>query len=303
MEPHPRWRILVLIYQETNFEVTDAGTYHHYVALMTPDEMEQAALAANQFVEIDIPALTSGNMIPQITVRFPERALNYLSPVGDGWWPSPQNTEPERDPAFDSVIVIWDPRATDLETDNYEWIGYGDGLAANMGTGQTYFSMQIDAAVYRGHRNVFKHEWGHCILYYFDAVGTTPNPTVNNHAHATQYVNCNTGQFYVWEDETLDNPIPNSIYNNESGFTHDYYSGTTATAEQPTRCLGITLDAWSLGGPVSHSGTGGYFCEYDLEPAEGDGDVDGSDLATYAAGGTGISLADFAAEFGRTDCL
>jgi C1A family cysteine protease len=43
-------------------------------------------------------------------------------------------------------------------------------------------------------------------------------------------------------------------------------------------------------------------CECDFEPAESDGDVDGSDLATYAEGGTGISLIDFAAEFGRTDC-
>ena len=34
-----------------------------------------------------------------------------------------------------------------------------------------------------------------------------------------------------------------------------------------------------------------------------DGDVDGSDLATFAAGGTGITLEEFAADFGRTDCL
>ena len=44
-------------------------------------------------------------------------------------------------------------------------------------------------------------------------------------------------------------------------------------------------------------------CACDFEPAEGDSDVDGSDLATYAEGGTGINLADFVAEFGRTDCL
>jgi hypothetical protein len=44
-------------------------------------------------------------------------------------------------------------------------------------------------------------------------------------------------------------------------------------------------------------------CECDFEPAEGDGDIDGSDLATYSESGTGISLTDFAAEFGRTDCL
>lgn len=33
-----------------------------------------------------------------------------------------------------------------------------------------------------------------------------------------------------------------------------------------------------------------------------DGDVDGSDLATFAAGGTGITLEEFAAEFGRMNC-
>ncbi len=40
-------------------------------------------------------------------------------------------------------------------------------------------------------------------------------------------------------------------------------------------------------------------CKGDLD---GDGDVDGSDLATFAAGGTGITLEEFAADFGRTDC-
>jgi hypothetical protein len=43
-------------------------------------------------------------------------------------------------------------------------------------------------------------------------------------------------------------------------------------------------------------------CECDFEPAEGDGDVDGNDLVFYSGGATGISLADFAAEFGRTNC-
>lgn len=255
LDPHPGWKILVLIYQETDFEVTDDnGIYHHYVASMTQDEMDQAAMAAKDFVEIDIPALTSGNMIPQITVRFPDRALTQLSPIGGGWWPSPQDTGAERDSAFDSVIVIWEPWVKDLTTNGIVWIGFGDGLAANQGTSQTYVSMQLAAAIHRGHRNVFKHEWGHSILFFYDAMGTAPKPTVSNHANATQYVNCQTQQFYVWQDETLANPIPNSIYNNESGFTHDYYTGNTATADQPTRCLGIPTDAWAFGGPYSNSG-------------------------------------------------
>ena len=306
MDPHPSWQILVMIYRETDFEITDdVGTYHHYVASMTQTEMDQAAAAARQFVEIDIPALTSGNMIPEVTVRFPERKLIRLSPHGTGWWPSPQDTETERDPAFDSVIVIWDTRATDLTTNTSKWIGSADGLTPGMGTGQTYFSMQIAAAIHRGHRNVFKHEWGHSILFYFDALGTAPKPAVSNHAEATDYVNCQTGEFYVWQDETLANPLPNSIYNNESGFTHDYYSGLTATVDQPSRCLGITPDAWALGGPVSHSGNlpGPEECEGDYDD---DGDVDGEDLIEFIAEDDNSDDMDhlrrISVEFGRIDC-
>jgi hypothetical protein len=308
MDPHPGWKILVLIYRQTDFEVTDSdGTCHHYVASMTQDEMDQAAAAAKDFVEIDIPALTSGNMIPRLTIRYPERKLNRLSPHGSGWWPSPQDTVAERDPNFDSVIVIWDTRATDLTTGKYKWIGSADGLTPGMGTGQTYCTLQIAAAIDRGHRNVFKHEWGHSILFYFEAVGTSPEPTVSNHAEATDYVNCQTGAYYVWEDETLANPIPNSIYNNESGFTHDYYSGMTATADQPSRCLGIPSDAWALGGPVTHSGNleDDDECEYDFDD---DGDVDGEELFEVIRDSNGDDddivddPAEFAAEFGRADC-
>ncbi|HEU5093419.1 MAG TPA: hypothetical protein VFT30_12085, partial [Nitrospira sp.] len=134
------------------------------------------------------------------------------------------------------------------------WIGGAAGLGPSMGTGQTYAAIIIEATGY-GHRNVFKHEWGHSILFYFDAMGLTPKPAVTNHAEVNQYVHWPTGDGYVWIDETDANPIPNSIYNNESGFTHDYYSGTTATADQPERRLGITPEAWMLGGPVTKPGT------------------------------------------------
>lgn len=81
--------------------------------------------------------------------------------------------------------------------------------------------------------------------------GVVPLPEVSNHADTGEYVNCQGGPPYVWVDESQDFPIPNSIYNNHSGFTHDYYSGTIATVDQPTRCLGITPQAWSYGGPVT----------------------------------------------------
>lgn len=257
LEPHPRWDILVLIYRDTDFTVDVSGITHRYVASMTQDEMQQAAEAATQFAIQDIPRLTSGNMLARIEIRYPDRVLTQLSSFGDGWWPAPTDTAPERDPAFDSVIVIWDPRATDLTTGQPVWIGAAAGLTPSMGTGQTYAALVIEETISGHGRNVFKHEWGHSILFFFDAMGTAPSPTVQNHTEAGVYVHCGTGEQYVWEDETNANPIPNSIYNNDSGFTHDYYSGTVAAAEEPTRCLGITPSAWAFGGPVANSGSEG----------------------------------------------
>lgn len=251
---HPSWKILVLIYNKTDAVVTDtAGVSHHMVASMTQAEVQRATLAATQFVETDIPALTSGNMIPELTIRYPDHPLSQLDAYGQAWWPSPANTASDRDPAFDSVIVIWDPRVVDQNTGVHYWIGPGAGVAAPMGVNQTYAAIIIEATGY-GHRNVFKHEWGHSILFYFDALGTAPKPTVTNHANINQYVHWPTGESYVWIDETDANLIPNSIYNNQSGFTHDYYSGATATADQPTRRLGITPEAWRYGGPVTKPG-------------------------------------------------
>lgn len=250
-----RWRILVLIYDRTELRYTDAGgTEHHIVAQMTPEEVDRARTRAKRFATEDIPALTSGSMIPTVTVRTPSRTLDTLSPLGAGWWPTPEDTAAERDPDFDSVIVIWDPRGVDQATGQNRWITVAAGLTPDMGVAQTYAAIVAEAATEYPHRNVFKHEFGHSILFYFNSLGVVPEPHVSNHADEGEYVNCQGGDPYVWVDELENDPIPNSIYNNQSGFTHDYYSGTIARADDPTRCLGITPFAWSHGGPVSSLG-------------------------------------------------
>jgi len=159
---------------------------------------------------------------------------------------------PERDPAFDSVIVIWDSSGIDLTTGLSVDLQFCSGLAQQMGAAQTYIAIQVDS-VRPDQRNVFKHEWGHSILFYYEAAGTAPHPAVDNHINESdhRYVHCRTGEAYILEDESDENPIPNSIYNNETGFSHDYYSGTTARPEAPDRCLGITPEAWASGGPVT----------------------------------------------------
>jgi hypothetical protein len=254
-DPHPAWNVLVLIYERTDFSYTDGFGTHHLVGEIPAQQVAAAAANATQFVKTDIPALTSGNMIPKLTVNY-AGTLGTLTPFGDAWWPSPADTAADRDVAFDSVIVIWQPTVVDQSTGEQRWIGNAAGLAPGMGTGQTYAAIIIEAATLYGHRNVFKHEWGHSILFYYDAAGTAPRPTVENHTTPGTYVDCLTGQDYIWLDETDADPIPNSIYSNAGGFTHGYYSGTTALASDPLRsCLGITPLAWATGGPVSKPGT------------------------------------------------
>ena len=258
--PHPRWKILLLVYPQTDAVITRPdGSPRHVQGTSSSAELTKTAEQARLFVERDIPALTSGNMLPTLTIRHARQPMKTLSPVGEGWWPAQGDVLSELDPAFDSVIVVWDPRVKDVATGESLWIGGGAGLTQARGVSQTYTTMSVEYAGVNGHRNVYKHEWGHSILSYFEALQQTPQPTVNNHATASQYVNCKTGQYYVWQDETEAQPIPNSIYSNTAGFTHDYYSGTVARAEAPQTCLGIGPQAWAWGGPVTHSGSAPVF--------------------------------------------
>ena len=56
---------------------------------------------------------------------------------------------------------------------------------------------------------------------------------------------------------------------------------------------GSVIDAFSLDV---------FLCQCDFEPAEGDSDVDGADLAAYIADDRGVSMAVLAGEFGRIYC-
>jgi cellulase/cellobiase CelA1 len=250
---NPRWNVLVLVYLKTDFTYSDAnGVSRHVVATMTHDEVKRVEPAARLFFGSDVSYLTNGNMQADVTVRYPS-TLASLSTIGEEFWPSYDDTAAEHDPRYDSIVVVWDATGTDQKTGEAVSLtkDYG-GVAAPMGTRQTYATIPTDNISVEN-RNVFKHEWGHSILFYHDAAGIAPTPPADNHINATdkQYVNCLNQQPYILVDETPSNPIPRSIYNNYVGFTHDYYSGQTATADQPRRCLGITPQAWLAGGPVT----------------------------------------------------
>ena len=246
--PTPPWKILVLIYEHTDFSFTDGILLRRVVAGLSAEETAFAASEAATFVERDIPVLDRHRMRPSLEIRYPGTIAD-LEPFC-GWWPAPGRIAGDLDATFDSVIVIWDSTGTDVNSGQPYNLQNCAGLALPNGTGQTFSTLQIDGFPSNRFRNTLKHEWGHSILFFYEAAGSAPAPSVDNH-RPNDYVHCGTGEGYVLVDETQDEPIRNSIYNNRSGFTHDYYSGTTALASDPDVCLGITRAAWASGGPVT----------------------------------------------------
>jgi hypothetical protein len=250
----PGWKILVLLYGATDFAYTDATGPHRVVGSTRSTQLSAAAAAATAFVTRDIPVLDNGYMTPSVTVRRPSHPLKKLDRQGDGWWPSPADTAADRSPGFDAVIVIWNPNGIDQTSKQQRYVGSTAAVTPNMGVRQGYTTLIMDAATNYGHRNVFKQQFGQLILSFFAAAGTAPQPKVNTQAEATTYVNCYSGHPYVWVDETLAQPVAHSIYNDDSGFTHDYYSGKVARAGSPKQCLGISHLSWRYGGPLALSG-------------------------------------------------
>jgi hypothetical protein len=231
---------------------------------MSDEERSLSASASERFFTQDVPALDSGFMAPVLSVKYVDHALTYGDPTGEaklvkygscpdqGFWPDLTTTVNDRDPTVDSVVVIWKDVGFDDYNGGSAFIGCFGGLTYFTGVGQAYTSF-ILRAFSSVSRNVFKHEWGHSILFYYDAAGTSPKPAVDNHiGPGNLYVHCGTGSMYILTDDDDSNPIPDSIYNNRSGFTHDYYSGTTAKPDLPNACLGIPLETWRTGGPMTH---------------------------------------------------
>lgn len=248
---HPSWKIQVIIYKNTDITYTDSvGGSHHFVGAALPSDVSLAAADATKFVNTDIPALSSGNQRAVLTIKTINAAVTRLDSDGNGGFtPSPTTTTADLSAGFDSHIVLWESAGWDFSTAQSDELAHYGGLTWPMGTAPTFTTIPIPY-LRSDDRNVFKHEWGHAITGYYDAAGTAPKPMVDPHAPSTS-VNCHTGRGYVQVDDSDTKPVPNSIFNDASGFTHDYYSGVTATSDHPTRCLGITPAAWARGGPIT----------------------------------------------------
>jgi hypothetical protein len=244
----PAWKIQVIVYKNTDFSYVDSGGSHRFVGSMVPADVALATSDATKFVRNDIPALSSGNQHPTISIKLVDAPLTKLDPDGPGFTPSPYITTSDLDPTADSHIILWQSAGWDFVKASNANIAHSGGLTWYQGTASTFSSIPF-FMLQPTDRNVFKHEWGHAILFFYQASGASPLPAIDNHQPQSS-VNCHTGSGYVLVDDSDTSPVPNSIFNDSSGFTHDYYSGISATSSQPRRCLGITPAAWTTGGPV-----------------------------------------------------
>ncbi len=248
---NPSWRIQALIYTNTDFSFVDSnGIQRRIVGALTAQEQDIAENTVRRFVAEQIPQLSSGMQVPTVDVVRITPAITKLdtySGCSDGFWLSYENARPEISPEYDSVMTFWKSIGIDQYTGDQINLTCAAGLTPNQGTGQMYSNLQVNYYDTSYFENALKHEWGHGITFYHDALGVAAKPAVDNHAIA-DYVQCGTNQPY---NNTDDLSIPGSNYYPTSGFTHDYYSGEIALASNPSVCLGIGQNAWASGGPYT----------------------------------------------------
>ncbi len=266
------WRVAVLVYDKIDVRYTDGGVQKRFQGQLTADERDRATQAANAFFGSDVPALTGGYMVPRWEVSYPGTLTSVTVTSGDlktncgVAYPKPEDIvrSGQAMSSYDALIVIYpgtgrDERGTLMQLQRC-------GLADYTGLNQTHTSVPIgfipadpSNPKVAADRNQLKHEFGHNLLFYYAAKNMTNGMQASgNHINyipdkegkTNKWYNCATGRPYDLRDENERSKIPNSIYNNNVGFTRDYYSGTTK-AEGASACAGVSLNAWKSGGPVT----------------------------------------------------
>jgi hypothetical protein len=160
----------------------------------------------------------------------------------------------ELDPAFDSAIVIWEPRGQDVDTGQAVTIAGDGAVTLDRGLSQTYTTIRVPYAGLDGKRDTYKQQLAVGLANYFLTMRLTPPTPISFNPSPSQYVNCETGQGYALQGGGASSGS-DPLYDTRAGVLHDFYSGKLALSEAPYECLGIGARAWAWGGPVTHSGS------------------------------------------------
>ena len=256
-DPHPRWKILVLIYDRTDMTYTDAAGEHHVIGEIDSAQVAAAAANAARFVQTDIPALSSGNMLPELTIRYPG-ALRSLTPSETPGGLPRQTRQPSETRHSTASSSSGSRRSPTRRQANCCGLAMLLASRRRWEPGRPTPPLIIEAATLDGHLNVFKHEWGHSLLNYYEAAGTAPDAD-GHESHGCKPVRQLPDRWGLHlagrngrkPDRELDLQQRFRLYSRLL-FRDD-------GARRATRCavIGITPAAWATGGPVSMPGSCG----------------------------------------------
>jgi hypothetical protein len=262
----PSWKILFLIVQKLDYTYTElpSNTVRHVVGDMSAADQ---TIANDQFIEFAthaLPALSSGMQTPTYEIR--------KVPVLQHSWTASENNSANNnnlfprqnflgvndDVNFDAIILVYPKNGIDQNNNNQVITFCNYGQTPNNWKGRTYATfptnyLSVDNV------NIFTHEFGHSITFYYNAVspGCLGSKTNAGNAHIfnhtggngeTRYVRFQTKKQYLLGD---DDKILNSLYNYYNSFSHDYYSGFTTDPDFPSVAIGVGQAQWDLGGAVS----------------------------------------------------
>lgn len=262
----PSWKILFLIVQKLDYTYTEtpSNTVRHVVGDMSSADQ---TIANDQFIEFAthaLPALSSGMQTPTYEIRkipllqHTWTAIENNLANNNNLFPRQNFLGANDDVNFDAIILVYPKSGIDQNNNNQVVTFCNFGQTPNNGSDRTYATFPTNYLSVNN-VNIFTHEFGHSITFYYNAVspGCLGNKTNGGNVHIfnhtggngeTRYVRFQTKKQYFLSD---DDKVINSLYNYSSSFSHDYYSGFTTDPNYPSVAIGVSQAQWNLGGAVS----------------------------------------------------
>ncbi len=224
------WRVLLLVYTNTDVDYTQGGTNKHYTGAMSVANRDEGVWAFHQFLSLanelsDREAVTLGDVV------YSPNAITNLSLYStDSYYVNPADIAGDLstyDPSgrYDSILVYWHPGAVPT---TYLGLGGGPDPSAHGAT----FGQIIEWGGWDGEGKdgeAWVHEWGHGMCVHEQNLGhRMPTQTMDGKG-AHGYTGANWEYYYdlfrdrVWET----NPPPSD------------YTGTP-------------VQGWHQAGPLNH---------------------------------------------------
>lgn len=229
------WKMLVLVYRHTDVDYVDLdGQRKHLTATMPAEDARLMVESFRHLTHRGVVYDYSGQVGElEAEVVYVNRPLTTLTPIGDGYWPAPDDTRPEVNAyappgAYDSVLILW--QASHPTTDqSIPSPGWGLGMWAYDITYATVFNLGWIWPSGACDGEVFLHEWLHGVTGFYMSLDF-PFPLVDLHGAGRKgYTTDEEGCWRSW--------------------LRDYMSGLVY---EDGRRTGLTPEAWRSGSITTH---------------------------------------------------